>query len=126
MLTIYKTFVRSHLDYADFVYDKPFNDSFKEKLEKVWYSAALIITGAIKGTSRERLYQELGPESFCDRRWYRKLVFFYKIVKGLAPSYWQSYVLPGHQLFAQCFILTARKNRTNQIMILRRSNPLKH
>ena len=33
---------------------KPFNDSFKEKLEKVQYSAGLIITGAIKGTSRER------------------------------------------------------------------------
>ena len=35
LLTIYKTFVRSHLDYADIIYDKPFNDSFKEKLEKV-------------------------------------------------------------------------------------------
>ena len=32
LLTIYKTFVRSHLDYADRIYDKPFNDSFKEKL----------------------------------------------------------------------------------------------
>ena len=35
LLTIYKTFVRSHLDYADIIYDKPFNDSFKDKLEKV-------------------------------------------------------------------------------------------
>ena len=35
LLTIYKTFVRSHLDYADITYDKPFNDAFKEKLEKV-------------------------------------------------------------------------------------------
>ena len=50
-LTIYKTFVRSHLHYADIIYDKLFNDSFKEILEKVQYSAALIITGAIKGTS---------------------------------------------------------------------------
>ena len=66
LLTFYKTFVRSHLDYADIIYDKPFNDSFKEKLEKVQSSAALIITGAIKGTSRESLYRELGPESPCD------------------------------------------------------------
>ena len=77
LLTIYKTFVRSHLDYGDIIYDKPFNDAFKEKLEKVQYSAALIITGAIKGTSQERLYRELGLEFLCDRRWYRELVFFY-------------------------------------------------
>ena len=91
LLKIYKTFVRSHLDYADVIYDKSFNDYFKEKLEKVQYSASIIITGAIKDTSRERLYQELGLESLCDRRWYCKLVFFYEIVKGLAPSNSQSY-----------------------------------
>ena len=86
LLTIHKTFVRSYLDYADIIYDKPyadiiydkpFNDSFKEKFEKVQYSAAVIM-GATKGTSRVRLYKELGLESFSDRRWYRKLVFFYK------------------------------------------------
>ena len=69
LLTIYKTFVRSHLDYADIICDKPFNDFFKEKLEKVQYSAALIITRAIKGTSRKLLYKELGLESLSDRRW---------------------------------------------------------
>ena len=31
LLTIYKTFVRSHLEYADMIYDKPFNNAFKEK-----------------------------------------------------------------------------------------------
>ena len=56
LLKIYKTFVRSHLDYADAIYDKPFNDAFKEKLEKFQYSATLTVTGAIKGTSRELLY----------------------------------------------------------------------
>ena len=33
-LTIYKTFVRSHLDYADITFDKPFNDSSKNKKTK--------------------------------------------------------------------------------------------
>ena len=32
LLTIYKTFVRSHLDYADIICDKSFNDAFKDKL----------------------------------------------------------------------------------------------
>ena len=66
LLTIYKIFVRSHLDYADIVYDKAFTDSFKEKMKQVQYSAALTFTGAIKGTSRERLYKELGLESLWD------------------------------------------------------------
>ena len=97
MLTIYKTFVRSNLDYTDIIYDKPFNDAYKEKLEKVQYSAALIVTGVIKGTFWERFYKELGLESLCDRRWYLKLFFFYKIVKSLAPSYLQSYLLPDNE-----------------------------
>ena len=59
LLTFYKTFVRSHLGYAHIIYDKHFNDSFKEKMEKFQYSAALIITGATKGTSQKRFYQEL-------------------------------------------------------------------
>ena len=94
MFTAYKTFVTSHLDYADIIYDKFFNEPFKEKLEKVQYSAALIITGAIKGTSREHLRKELGLESLNYRRWYRKVVFFYKIVKDLALSFLQPYFFP--------------------------------
>ena len=43
------------------------------------------------------MYKELGLESLCDRRWYRKLVFFYKIRKGVAPSYLQSYLLPDNE-----------------------------
>ena len=55
---------------------------------------ALIISGAIKDTSRERLGEELGLKSLCDRRWHFKLVFFYKIVECLGPSYLQPYLLP--------------------------------
>ena len=31
LLTIYKSFVRPNLDYADIIHDKPFNESFKRK-----------------------------------------------------------------------------------------------
>ena len=51
---------------------------FKEKPRKAEHSSALISTGAIKGTSRERLFEEVGIESLSDR-WYRKKVFFHKI-----------------------------------------------
>ena len=60
LLTIYKSFVRPNLDYADIIDDKPFNESFKRKIEIVRYKAALLITGAIEATYRDRLYQELG------------------------------------------------------------------
>ena len=53
LLIIYKIVVRSHLDYADIIYDKTFNEAFKERLEKVQYSPTLIVTRAIKGTSQK-------------------------------------------------------------------------
>ena len=49
LLTIYKSFVRPHLDYGDILYDQPNNKSFCQKIETVQYNAALAITGAIKG-----------------------------------------------------------------------------
>ena len=79
LLTIYKSFVRPILDYGDIIYDKPHKGSFREKIERVQYNACLVITGAFKGTLRERLYQELGLESLKDRRWHRKLCFFKKL-----------------------------------------------
>ena len=42
-------FVRPNLDYADTIYDKPLNESFKRKTKMVQYNATLIITGAFKG-----------------------------------------------------------------------------
>ena len=45
------------------------------------------MTGAIRGTSSEKLYQELGLESLRSRRWLRKLCLFYKIYKNKSPSY---------------------------------------
>ena len=86
MLTLYKSFVRPNLDYANVIYDKPFNESFKRKIEMVQYKAALVITGAIKGTSRDKLYRELSLESLEDRRRFRRLFFFHKIIQGLLPS----------------------------------------
>ena len=92
LLTIYKTFVRPILDYADIIYDKPLTDSFKDKLEMVQYNAALISTGAIKGTSLDRIYRELSLESLAERRWSRKIFFFHKIINGLLPVYLHLYI----------------------------------
>ena len=60
LLTIHKSFIRSHLDYRDIIYDKAFNESFHAKLESLQYNAALAITGAIRGSSTEKNYEEFG------------------------------------------------------------------
>ena len=58
--TIYKAFVRSHLDYGDALFDQGFNASSHKKLESMQYNTCLALTGTIRGTSNETLYQELG------------------------------------------------------------------
>ena len=63
ILRIYISFIRPHLDYVDIIYNKPDNQSFKNKTEYVWYKACTAITGAIQETSRDRLYHELDLES---------------------------------------------------------------
>ena len=50
-------------------------------METTQYNAALTITGAKRGSSKERLYQELGLETLQQRLWYRKLCCFYKNTK---------------------------------------------
>ena len=87
LLTIYKSFLRHQFDYGDVIYDQLYNDSFYAKLEPYQYKAALAMTGAIKGSSTEKLYQELGIEHLGSRRWFRKLCLFYKILKNKSPPY---------------------------------------
>ena len=87
LITIYKSFARPHLDYGDIIYDQTFNESFHQRIESIQYNAAIAITGAIRGTSSEKLYQELGLESLRWRRWLRKLCLFYKIYKNKSPSH---------------------------------------
>ena len=45
------------------IYDQPNNESSNHKTEKIQYNAALSITGAIKGTSQNKLYSKLVFES---------------------------------------------------------------
>ena len=87
LITLYKAFVCPHLDYGDIIYDQAHNASFHQKLESLQYNSCLAITGAIHGSSREKLYQELGFESLQQRRWYRKLCSFYKVFKNGSPRY---------------------------------------
>ena len=80
LVTIYRAFIRPHLDYADIIYDKPNNMNIENKTESLQYSATLAVTGAIRGSSKEKLYQELGSEYLSSRRWLRKPCLFCKLL----------------------------------------------
>ena len=74
LITIYKSFIRPHLDYGAIICDQPENKSFCKKVESVQYNTALAITGAIQGTSRENVYKELGLKTLKSRRWLKKIM----------------------------------------------------
>ena len=94
---MYKTLVRSHLDYCDIIYHIPTSNrqlnlgvtlnSLMEKVERIQYQAALAITGTWHGSNRATLYEELGWESLSDRRWCRRILQIYKIKNNMTPSY---------------------------------------
>ena len=78
LVTIYKSFIRSHLDYGDVGYNRASNKLFHQSLESLQYSTAIAIAGAISGTSSEKLFQELVLQT-KSRRWLKKLCLFYKL-----------------------------------------------
>ena len=94
---MYKALVRSHLDYCDVIYDIPSKThhpslgrtlgSLMEKVERIQYQAALAITGAWQGSSRSKLYDELGWETLSDRRKFRPALQIHKIINNNTPSY---------------------------------------
>ena len=110
LVNIYKAFVRPHLDYGDIIYDNPCNENFCSKIESVQYNAALAITRAIRGTSREKLYHELGFEHLTGRRYCRRLCFFYKINNNYTASYLKN-ILPKTNLSSHIL----RSNRAFEI-----------
>ena len=109
LITIYKSFIWPHLDYGDIVYDWAFNESFHKNLESVQYNTAIAITGAIRGTSSEKLFQELGLESLKSRRWLRKLCLFYKNFHKKSPLYLFQLIPPNNSVYA------TRSSQSNKI-----------
>ena len=94
---IYKLYTRPNFDYADIVYHKAEeknaifhlenNNHLMKQIETVHYEAARAITGAWKGTSREKLYKNLGWESLNQRRIMRKLCIIQETIETKSPNY---------------------------------------
>ena len=109
LITNYKSFIQPHLDYGDTVYDRAFNESFHKNLESIQYNTAIAITGAIRGTSSEKLFPKLGLESLKSRSCLRKLCLFYKIFHEKSPSYLFQLIPPNNNVYA------SRYSQSNKI-----------
>ena len=84
--TIYITFIRPILEYADIIWDNCTQQE-KNDLEKIQLEAARIATGATKLVSIENLYDETGWEKLETRRKNHKLTLFYKMFNNISPTY---------------------------------------
>ena len=69
------------------IYDQLSNASFSKKTKSVQYNAVLGITGAIKASSREKLYEEFGLEYLYRRRWVIRLCLLYNVFSIVQPPY---------------------------------------
>ena len=123
---MYKALVRSHLDYYDIIYHLPSKqnqaplgitlNSAMEKVERIQYQSALAISGAWHGSSRSKLYEELGWESLSDRRMGRRILQIHKILSNSTPSYLNDKLPP------KCRALLSGKTRNTFRQIICKSN----
>ena len=79
------------------------NLNFRMKsLESIQYQAALAVTGAWNGTNTKKIYSELGWESLHERRCFRRITQFFKIMNGLTPQYLSDPIpIPRRHLFGR-------------------------
>ena len=121
-----KALVRSHLDYCDIIYHMPSKqnqallgmtlNSVMEKVERIQYQSALAISGAWHGSSRTKLYKELGWESLSDRRMGRRILQIHKIFNNMTPSYLNDKLPP------KCRALFSGNTRNTFRQIICKSN----
>ena len=69
-----------------------------EMMEKIQYQAALAVTGAWQGTSRVKLYEDLGWESLSDRRSSRRVLQIHKIIDEKTPQYLRDCLPPNRNV----------------------------
>ena len=85
---MYKLYGRPYLDYGDIIYhkvDPELSLDFTKKLEATQYSAPLAASGAWRGNSKCKLFEELEWENLYSRRWYRRLTHFFKLRQSRSP-----------------------------------------
>ena len=81
------------------------------KLKSVQYKTVLAIIGAIRGTSKLKLDQELGLESLRIERWLRGMYYLYNNFSTKSPPYFHKIIPPLHRShpYPGCFKTLRRR-----------------
>ena len=83
---LYKCLIRPLLEYADVLWDGC-SDNESHLIEHVQYQSAMVVMGAMRGTSRSRVLEDLAWEDMKTRRLVHKLILYFKIVNNHVPEY---------------------------------------
>ena len=93
--TIYYSFIRLLLEYADVVWDNCAQYEANE-LEKIQHEVVCIVSGATKLVSIEKLLKEVRWDTLsCRRKKHNKQILFYTMINGLSPDYLSSLADPA-------------------------------
>ena len=88
--TIFKTYIRPHLDYCDCIYDGHLTISDELRLERLQNRAARLVTNALPRTSTAKLRLELGWDSLKTRRKIHRLLLYGQIKNN--PTHIPDYI----------------------------------
>ena len=84
--TMFKSYILPILDYADVIWDNC-TERQADALEQLQIDALRVITGSVRGTSHQSLYNDTGIIPLKERRKRHKLILFFKFTKGLLPEH---------------------------------------
>ncbi len=94
-LTVYKTQVRSILEYGDVLFDN-MTTNLKLRLYKVHREAAIAISRAFRRTCTARLLNDVGLEPLSERRKVHRLSYLHRMVYNNCPSYLKELLPSGN------------------------------
>lgn len=83
---IYTHFIKPHYDYCDIIYHCAQRSSLT-KLEQTQYKAALLVSGCIHGSSKDKVFSILNWKPIIDRRIERQKIFMFKVENKQKPCY---------------------------------------
>ncbi len=74
------------MEYAVVLWDNC-SQSESDLIESIQYASARVVTGALRGTSKSKLLDEVAWEDMKTRRSMHKLISYFKITNNCTPNY---------------------------------------